>query len=53
MPDGDNAPWKLQKRGRRFVDPGEPLCEGRFAGLHSRDNDLVVDPVKTKQLTTY
>ena len=34
-----------------FVDPGEPLYEGMIVGLHSRDNDLVVNPVKTKQLT--
>ena len=45
------APWKLQKRGRMFVDPGEPLYEGMVVGLHSRDNGLVVNPVKTKQLT--
>jgi GTP-binding protein len=41
----------LQERGRMFVDPGEPLYEGMVVGLHSRDNDLVVNPVKTKQLT--
>ena len=34
-----------------FVDPGEPLYAGMIVGLHSRDNDLVVNPVKTKQLT--
>jgi len=34
-----------------FVDPGEPLYEGMVVGLHSRDSDLVVNPVKTKQLT--
>jgi len=45
------ALWKLQERGRMFVDPGEPLYEGMVVGLHSRDNDLVVNPVKTKQLT--
>jgi GTP-binding protein len=45
------ALWKLQERGRMFVDPGEPLYEGMIVGLHSRDNDLVVNPVKTKQLT--
>jgi GTP-binding protein len=45
------ALWKLQERGRMFVDPGEPLYEGMVIGLHSRDNDLVVNPVKTKQLT--
>ncbi len=45
------ALWKLQERGRMFVNPGEPLYEGMVIGLHSRDNDLVVNPVKTKQLT--
>jgi GTP-binding protein len=45
------ALWKLQERGRMFVDPGEPLYEGMIVGLHSRYNDLVVNPVKTKQLT--
>ena len=45
------ALWKLQERGRMFVDPGEPLYEGMVVGLNSRDNDLVVNPVKTKQLT--
>ena len=34
-----------------FVNPGEPVYEGMVIGLHSRDNDLVVNPVKTKQLT--
>jgi GTP-binding protein len=45
------ALWKLQERGRMFVDPGDPVYEGMVVGLHSRDNDLVVNPVKTKQLT--
>jgi GTP-binding protein len=45
------ALWKLQERGRMFVDPGEPLYEGMIIGLHSRENDLIVNPVKTKQLT--
>ena len=45
------ALWKLQERGRMFVDPGEPLYEGMVIGLHSRENDLVVNPVKTKHLT--
>ena len=34
-----------------FVEPGEPLYEGMIVGLHSRENDLVVNPVKTKHLT--
>jgi GTP-binding protein len=45
------ALWKLQERGRMFVNPGEQLYEGMVIGLHSRDNDLVVNPVRTKQLT--
>ncbi|MGH8642316.1 MAG: EF-Tu/IF-2/RF-3 family GTPase, partial [Burkholderiales bacterium] len=45
------ALWKLQERGRMFVSPGEPLYEGMVVGLHTRDNDLIVNPVKTKQLT--
>ncbi len=45
------ALWKLQERGRMFVNPGEPLYEGMIIGLHSRENDLIVNPVKTKQLT--
>ena len=45
------ALWKLQERGRMLVDPGEPLYEGMIVGLHSRDNDLVVNPVRTKHLT--
>ena len=45
------ALWKLQERGRMFVSPGDPLYEGIVIGIHSRDNDLVVNPVKGKQLT--
>ena len=45
------ALWKLQDRGRMFVSPGDALYEGMIIGIHSRDNDLVVNPVKTKQLT--
>jgi len=45
------ALWKLQERGRMFVSPGEMLYEGMIIGIHSRDNDLVVNPIKTKQLT--
>ena len=45
------ALWKLQERGRMFVSPGEALYEGMLIGIHSRDNDLVVNPIKTKQLT--
>jgi len=45
------ALWKLQDRGRMFVKHGDPLYEGMIIGVHSRDNDLVVNPIKGKQLT--
>ncbi|POZ60694.1 translational GTPase TypA [Chromobacterium alticapitis] len=45
------ALWKLEDRGRMFVSPGDKLYEGMIIGIHSRDNDLVVNPVKGKQLT--
>ena len=45
------ALWKLQERGRMFVTPGEKIYEGMVIGIHSRENDLVVNPAKTKQLT--
>ncbi len=45
------ALWKLQDRGRMFVSPGEPLYEGMIIGIHSRENDLVVNPIKEKKLT--
>jgi len=45
------ALWKLQDRGRMFVVPGDALYEGMIIGIHSRDNDLVVNPIKGKQLT--
>jgi len=45
------ALWKLQERGRMFVSPGDKVYEGMIIGIHSRENDLVVNPVKTKQLT--
>ncbi|KND57357.1 GTP-binding protein TypA/BipA [Candidatus Paraburkholderia schumanniana] len=45
------ALWKLQDRGRMFVSPGDALYEGMIIGIHSRDNDLVVNPIKGKQLT--
>ena len=34
-----------------FVSPGDPVYEGMIVGIHSRDNDLVVNPCKTKKLT--
>jgi GTP-binding protein len=45
------ALWKLEPRGRMFVSPGEPVYEGMIIGIHSRDNDLVVNPVREKKLT--
>jgi GTP-binding protein len=45
------ALWKLQDRGRMFVSPGDALYEGMIIGIHSRDNDLVVNPIRGKQLT--
>ena len=45
------ALWKLEDRGRMFVSPGDKLYEGMIIGMHSRDNDLVVNPIKGKQLT--
>jgi len=45
------ALWKLQERGRMFVSPGDALYEGMIIGIHSRDNDLVVNPIKEKKLT--
>jgi GTP-binding protein len=45
------ALWKLQERGRMFVSPGEALYEGMIIGIHSRDNDLVVNPIREKKLT--
>ncbi len=43
--------WMLQERGRLFIDPNVEVYEGMVIGLHSRDNDLVVNPIKGKQLT--
>lgn len=45
------ALWKIQERGRLFIGPGEPIYEGMVIGMHSRDNDIVVTPIKGKQLT--
>ncbi|WP_432784518.1 GTP-binding protein TypA/BipA [Oligella sp. MSHR50489EDL] len=45
------ALWYLQDRGRMFVSPGDPLYEGMIVGIHNRDNDLVVNPIRTKALT--
>ena len=45
------ALWKLQDRGRMFLSHNDPVYEGMIIGIHSRDNDLVVNPIKGKQLT--
>ena len=45
------ALYALQDRGRLFIDPNIEVYEGMVIGLHSRDNDLVVNPTKGKQLT--
>ena len=45
------ALFSLQERGRLFVDPNVDVYEGQIIGLHSRDNDLTVNPTKAKQLT--
>jgi len=45
------ALFNLQERGRLMVGPGEDAYEGMIIGIHSRDNDLVVNPMKAKQLT--
>ena len=45
------AIFNLQERGRMFIGPGEELYEGMVIGIHSRDNDLVINAMKGKQLT--
>jgi len=45
------ALFGLQDRGRMFAVPSQEIYEGQIVGLHSRDNDLVVNPTKAKQLT--
>ena len=45
------ALYNLQDRGRLFIEPNTAVYEGMIVGLHSRDNDLVVNPTKAKQLT--
>jgi GTP-binding protein len=43
--------FNLQERGKLFLGAGEEVYEGMIIGLHSRENDLVVNPLKKKQLT--
>ena len=45
------ALFSLQERGRLFLPPNVEVYEGQIVGLHSRENDLVVNPTKAKQLT--
>lgn len=45
------ALFNLQERGKLLIGPGEEVYEGMVIGLHSRDNDLIVNPMKAKQLT--
>ena len=45
------ALWNLQERGRLFIGPNVEVYEGQIIGLHSRENDLTVNPTKAKQLT--
>ena len=45
------ALFNLQERGRMFISPNVEVYEGQIVGLHSRDNDLIVNPLKGKQLT--
>ena len=45
------ALFSLQERGRLFTTHGDEVYEGQLVGIHSRDNDLVVNPLKAKKLT--
>jgi GTP-binding protein len=45
------AIFNLQDRGKMMIDPGQNVYEGQVVGIHSRDNDLTVNPLKGKQLT--
>jgi len=45
------ALWKLQERAEMFVGPGDAVYEGMIVGENSRENDLVVNPVREKKLT--
>jgi GTP-binding protein len=47
------ALFNLQERGRLFLSPGDDVYEGMLVGIHARDNDLVVNPMKSKQLTNF
>ncbi len=45
------ALWNLQERGRMLIDANVEVYEGQIVGIHSRDNDLTVNPLKGKQLS--
>jgi GTP-binding protein len=56
MDDGEIITYalgKLDDRGRMFVKAGDPVYEGMIVGIHNRDNDLVVNATRTKQLTNF
>ena len=56
MDDGEiftYALGKLDDRGRMFVKAGDPVYEGMIVGIHNRDNDIVVNATRTKQLTNF
>ncbi|MEK8087752.1 translational GTPase TypA [Aquabacterium sp. A3] len=56
MDDGEiftYALGKLDDRGRMFVKANDPVYEGMIVGIHSRENDLVVNATRTKQLTNF
>jgi GTP-binding protein len=56
MDDGEIVTYalgKLDDRGRMFVKAGDPVYEGMIVGIHNRDNDLVVNAVRMKQLTNF
>ncbi|HUB96503.1 MAG TPA: translational GTPase TypA [Stellaceae bacterium] len=45
------ALWNLEERGPMFITPGTPVYEGMIIGAHTRGSDLIVNPIKGKQLT--
>jgi GTP-binding protein len=45
------ALFNLQERGRLFIEPGEEIYEGQIVGIHAREGDLTVNPLKGKKLT--
>ena len=56
MDDGEIVTYalgKLDDRGRMFVKAGDPVYEGMIVGIHSRDNDLIVNAIRAKQLTNF